>query len=103
MVGQRGSVKARYEGHTPVIPAFERWRQKNKEFEVIPWCLSYCSLAVKRHHEQGALQKAAFSWVLAYGFRGQSISIYDGVNDNGPRRLVFLLLSTQLVGLFGKD
>ena len=34
-----------------------------------PKYLSYCSIAVKRHHDQGNLWKKAFHWELGYSFR----------------------------------
>lgn len=33
-------------------------------------CLSHCPVAMKRHHDQGYLQKKVFIWGIAYRFRG---------------------------------
>jgi hypothetical protein len=41
-------------------------------------CLGYCSVAVKRHRDQGDLQKKAFKWGLAYSFRGKSFLSWWG-------------------------
>lgn len=32
-------------------------------------CLSYCSIVIERHHNQGNLQNETFNWGLAYSFR----------------------------------
>lgn len=40
------------------------------DFQVtVGTCLSYHSVAMKRHHDQVNLQKKAFNWELAYSFR----------------------------------
>ena len=31
-------------------------------------CLSYCSFAVKRHHDEGSLYKKALNWGLSCSF-----------------------------------
>lgn len=33
-------------------------------------CLSYCSVALKRHHAKGNLLIKIFNWGLAYSFNG---------------------------------
>lgn len=32
-------------------------------------CLSYCSFAVRRHHDEGSLYKKAMNWGLPCSFR----------------------------------
>ena len=40
------------------------------------WILFHCFIAVKRHHDQGNLQKEAFNWGLTYSLRGWSTSLW---------------------------
>lgn len=53
---------------------------KNNSQSVDKMCtlLSYCFIAVMKHHEQGNLSKEAFNCWLDYSFEGQSMLIMVG-------------------------
>jgi hypothetical protein len=51
-------------------------------------CLSHCSVAVKRHHDQGYLQEKVFNWGLAYSFRGLVYGHHGGQHGDIEARMV---------------
>lgn len=45
------------------------------------YCLSYCSVAVKKHRDQGNLYEKAFTLGLAYSLRGLVYDLHGGEPD----------------------
>jgi hypothetical protein len=56
----------------------------------VTWCLSQCSIAVKRHYDQKQLlQKKALIWGLAYSFR-DLVHYHHGGEHGGTQADVVL-------------
>ena len=57
-------------------------------------------MVVKRHHNQGNLEKKAFDWGLAYSFRG---SVHDHGWEHGSRQVSVVLKLRAYIMVLGQE
>lgn len=74
-------------GHTSFSSDCNEKKIKKSCFS-LPGYLSYCSIALKKHHGQGNLSKKAFNWLLVLRFRGVVHDYYGGECGRGQAGLV---------------
>jgi hypothetical protein len=64
------------------VKTYTKWRHVQfKSTHIGLFLPSYCSVVVMRHHDQGNLEKKAFTWGLVHSFRG--LVYYHGRERGG--------------------